>query len=45
MAALKLMKLLRVTLHVRDQQEALHFYTKQLGVVKCADILYDQGQN
>jgi len=38
------MKLLRVTLRVRDQQEALHFYTEKLGFVIQADFPYGQGQ-
>ena len=38
------MKLLRVTLRVRDQPEALRFYTEKLGFVKCADFPYGQGQ-
>ena len=32
------MKLLRVTLRVRDQAEALRFYTEKLAFVKCADF-------
>ncbi len=39
------MKLLRVTLRVRDQAEALHFYTKQLGFMKRADFPYAHGQH
>ena len=38
------MKLLRVTLRVCDQQEALHFYTEKLGFVIQADFPYGQGQ-
>ena len=38
------MKLLRVTLRVRDQQDSLRFYTEQLGFVKRADYAYGQGQ-
>jgi catechol 2,3-dioxygenase-like lactoylglutathione lyase family enzyme len=38
------MKLLRVTLRVRDQQEALRFFTEQLGFEKRADYPYGQGQ-
>jgi catechol 2,3-dioxygenase-like lactoylglutathione lyase family enzyme len=37
-------KLLRVTLRVRDQQEALHFYTEKLGFVIQADFPYGQEQ-
>jgi catechol 2,3-dioxygenase-like lactoylglutathione lyase family enzyme len=38
------MKLLRVTLRVRDQNEALEFYTGPLGFQKCADFPYAEGQ-
>jgi predicted enzyme related to lactoylglutathione lyase len=38
------MKLIRVTLRVCDQQEALQFYTEKLGFVKSADFPYGQGQ-
>ena len=38
------MKLLRVTLRVCDQQEALRFYTEKLGFVIQADFPYGQGQ-
>lgn len=38
------MKLLRVTLRVRNQQEALRFFTEQLGFEKRADYPYGQGQ-
>jgi predicted enzyme related to lactoylglutathione lyase len=39
------MKLIRVTLKVRDQPEALRFYTEQVGLVKRADLPYSQGQH
>jgi catechol 2,3-dioxygenase-like lactoylglutathione lyase family enzyme len=38
------MKLLRVTLRVRNQSEALRFYTEKLGFVIRADFPYGQGQ-
>jgi predicted enzyme related to lactoylglutathione lyase len=38
------MKLLRVTLRVHIQQEALLFYTEQLGFTKTADLPYTPGQ-
>jgi hypothetical protein len=38
------MKLLRITLRVRNQQEALSYYTGPLGFVKRADFPYGQGQ-
>jgi catechol 2,3-dioxygenase-like lactoylglutathione lyase family enzyme len=38
------MKLLRVTLRVRDQKEALEFYTGPLGFTKRADFPYSEGQ-
>ena len=38
------MKLLRVTLRVRNQQEALDFYIGKLGFVKRTDYPYGQGQ-
>jgi catechol 2,3-dioxygenase-like lactoylglutathione lyase family enzyme len=38
------MRLMRVTLRVRDQDEALRFYTHELGFVKRADIPRANGQ-
>jgi catechol 2,3-dioxygenase-like lactoylglutathione lyase family enzyme len=39
------MKLIRVTLRVRNQQDALLFYTEKLGFVKRAEFPYGQGQH
>lgn len=38
------MKLLRVTIRVRNQLEALKFYTEQLGFEKRTDFPYGQAQ-
>ncbi len=38
------MKLLRVTLRVRDQQEALRFYIEKLGFVKRSEMPMGPGQ-
>lgn len=38
------MKLLRVTLRVQNQLEALHFYTEQMGFTKNADFPLGEGQ-
>jgi len=37
------MRLLRFTIRVRDQQEALPFYTEMLGFLKRADFPYGDG--
>ncbi len=36
-------RLARVTIYVRNQDEALAFYTEQLGLEKRSDVLFDPG--